>query len=72
MIQECKMYAKLKHLHAEGFYLFAISYLEPKQTGWIEYSREKTVSSIDTQEKRFTNISQKEYDKCFDLFHTIA
>ena len=61
---------RLKYLLSEGFYLFAFTYSKPKQKIWIEYSFNKTLSSKNTIEEEFENISEEEYETCKEIYYS--
>jgi hypothetical protein len=72
MPRRYEMYARLEYLHLEGFYIFALSYLQPEKRGWIDYSPSKIYSSKDAQVEVFEKVSKREYDKCLKFFHNIV
>jgi len=63
------MYARLRYLFNEGFYLFALSYSQIEQKGWLEYAPIKTLSSKNTTEEEFEDITLREFKKCKSLYH---
>ena len=63
------MYARLRYLHREGFYLFSISYSEIEKRGWLEYAHAKIISSKNATEEEFENIPLQEFKRCKKLYH---
>ena len=58
----------MKYLLTEGFHLFSLTYSKPKKKAWIEYSPVKTISSKNTTEEEFENVSLQEFVKCKELY----
>ena len=65
------MYARLKYLFNEGFYIFALSYWGDTQDGEIDYAREKVRLQEESITEKFSKVSHKEYRKCQKLLKEI-
>jgi hypothetical protein len=73
MPRKYKMYARIKYLHKEGFYVMGVSYLGlSNKEGWLDYARSKETSKTASQEEKFTNVTEAEYYKCKKFLAEIA